>query len=118
MKFGDFHDQMQLQVLPESMKLPLIYVLPPFEIILALLLLSERKYAKGLYISITLLTAFTTYIALAIFGGLGHIPCSCGGVLEKLSWKEHLIFNLFFIVINLTTIRLLLIERRFSGEVT
>jgi hypothetical protein len=41
---------------------------------------------------------FTTYIFL-ILNFSDYIPCSCGGVLEKMGWTEHIVFNLIFIVI-------------------
>lgn len=54
---------------------------------------------KALYLSVGLMTVFTTYIIL-ILNFSSFIPCSCGGILEKLGWTEHLIFNLFFIFIG------------------
>ena len=39
---------------------------------------------------------FTAYIYL-ILNYSDFIPCSCGGVLEDLSWTQHLIFNIVFI---------------------
>jgi hypothetical protein len=35
-----------------------------------------------------------------------HLPCNCGGVLQKMNWRQHLIFNLFFICLSLIGIRL------------
>jgi len=26
-----------------------------------------------------------------------RIPCSCGGIIAKLSWGQHLVFNLIFL---------------------
>ncbi len=28
-----------------------------------------------------------------------HLPCSCGGVLQGLSWGQHLLFNLLFLLL-------------------
>ncbi|MCC9073533.1 hypothetical protein LNQ49_18305 [Flavobacterium sp. F-65] len=28
-----------------------------------------------------------------------YLPCSCGGILEKMSWLEHLIFNFIFVLL-------------------
>ncbi|WP_442892031.1 hypothetical protein [Chryseobacterium sp. VD8] len=33
------------------------------------------------------------------------MPCSCGGVIKNLTWPQHLIFNLFFVVITSLAIR-------------
>jgi hypothetical protein len=34
------------------------------------------------------------------------LPCSCGGIIAKLSWKEHVVFNLFFIANSVAGIKL------------
>jgi len=26
-----------------------------------------------------------------------NLPCSCGGVIQQLSWTQHIVFNLIFI---------------------
>lgn len=49
------------------------------------------------------MTMFTAYI-ISILNFASYVPCSCGGVLEKLSWSEHLIFNAVFIVFGLAGI--------------
>jgi hypothetical protein len=33
-----------------------------------------------------------------------HLPCSCGGVIKKLTWPQHLAFNIFFLLIAMTGI--------------
>ena len=47
----------------------------------------------GLYASFALMVAFTVYIFL-ILNYSDFVPCSCGGILEKMGWTEHLIFNI------------------------
>src|SRR5690606_23761035 len=39
------------------------------------------------------MTAFTVYIYL-ILNYSPFVPCSCGGILEKMGWTEHLWFNI------------------------
>ena len=60
----------------------------------------------GLYLSVTLLTLFSGYVLIVLLGAFGRIPCACGGVIELLGWKGHLVFNLFFLLINIQAIRL------------
>jgi len=60
----------------------------------------------------SLMTMFTVYI-VAILNFSDYIPCSCGGILEKLGWKEHLIFNATFVVLALAGI-VLSAERKIS----
>ena len=42
---------------------------------------------------------FTIYIAAMLLSG-SDIPCSCGGVLEEMSWGTHIIFNCFFVALS------------------
>ena len=56
--------------------------------------------------SFALMVMFTTYIII-ILNFSDFIPCSCGGVLEDLSWSEHIVFNLFFIVLAILGILIL-----------
>lgn len=84
----------------------LAYSIPVVEIITVGLLLVQRTRLVGLFIAFVLMTLFTGYVAMVLSNVFGRIPCSCGGVLEQLGWKEHLVFNLFFLVISITAIRL------------
>lgn len=57
----------------------------------------------GFYASFCLMVMFTAYIVV-ILNFSSFIPCSCGGVLEKLGWTEHLIFNSSFVLLGLAGI--------------
>ena len=76
------------------------------ELLLALLLCSIATRLTGLYGSFFLMVAFTVSIYL-ILNFSDFIPCSCGGIIEKLGWTEHLVFNLAFATLVLWTIVLL-----------
>jgi hypothetical protein len=76
------------------------WIVPFIEIILAFLLITSKYQRIGFFGSAILLFLFEIYIGSLLVSGL-HLPCSCGGVISKLSWKQHLIFNLFFIVLSL-----------------
>lgn len=77
------------------------------ELLIACLLCIRKTRLLALYMSLFLMILFTIYIAI-ILNFAANVPCSCGGVLEALGWKEHLIFNGSFIGIALIGI---LIER-------
>ena len=102
--FGHFQMQMHNQTLPLSVQWVLIYMLPPLEMAVAVLLVFSRTMVTGLYFSSVLLGLFSCYIALVIFHFFNRTPCSCGGILEKIGWVPHLFFNLFFLIITLTAI--------------
>lgn len=68
------------------------------EIIASVLLVFQKTRLIGLYLSFFLMVMFTTYIVI-ILNFSSFVPCSCGGVLEKMSWTEHLIFNVCFTIL-------------------
>src|SRR5687768_8901096 len=76
----------------------LSYSIPILEIIIALLLVWPRTQLAGFYSSLILLLVFIVYI-VAMLLSVSEIPCSCGGVIEKLSWPMHIVFNSFFALI-------------------
>jgi hypothetical protein len=80
--------------------------LPIGEIILATLLLFKKTQLKGLYVSLGLLSLFTVYLIYMV-NFTEHLPCSCGGVISKMSWKQHIFFNLFFVLLSAVGIWLL-----------
>ena len=81
------------------------YAVPAIEIGIALLLLIPRTLKMGLYGFVVIMTSFTIYIIAAMTLET-KLPCHCGGAIEKLSWGQHLWFNLAFIAIALFAIRL------------
>jgi uncharacterized membrane protein YphA (DoxX/SURF4 family) len=79
------------------------WLVPAVELIISALLVTLRFRLLALYASFGLMVMFTAYI-IAITQFSDYIPCSCGGVLEKLNWTEHLVFNLAFVVLTLLAI--------------
>ncbi len=74
------------------------WLIPTVEIIITILLALPRWRSIGLYASFGLMTLFTFYI-IAILSYSKELPCACGGVINTLDWKEHLVFNLFFVLL-------------------
>jgi uncharacterized membrane protein YphA (DoxX/SURF4 family) len=68
------------------------------ELLIAGLLLFDKTKNVALYLAFALMVMFTAYIII-ILNFSSFVPCSCGGVLEKMGWTEHLIFNIGFIVL-------------------
>jgi uncharacterized membrane protein YphA (DoxX/SURF4 family) len=81
------------------------WALPLTEFIVTLLLIIPRWRLKGLYASLGLMIAFTGYVA-AIMTFDKELPCSCGGIISLLSWKEHLILNSALILLAYAGVRL------------
>ncbi len=81
----------------------IVWLVPITELLITILLVYPKYRLLGLYASFSLMLMFTTYIFL-ILTFSDFIPCSCGGILEKLGWTEHLIFNMFFIAMAVLAI--------------
>jgi hypothetical protein len=81
----------------------LSWTLPLSEIVITLFLLVNATKLLGLYGSLFILTVFTLYIGFLLKFS-SYIPCSCGGLLGFLSWKQHLVFNIIFILVAVTGI--------------
>ena len=72
---------------------PLSIILPVSELLISFMLLFPRLRRKGLLAAFLLMLAFTAYVGgMMLFAP--HLPCSCGGVLNQLSWGGHLALNL------------------------
>ena len=87
---------------------------PFLEIVIAGLFLFPKFILTALYASFSLMSLFTTYIILVLKFS-DSIPCSCGGVISKLGWKEHLIFNLAFIALALLGILLVKKQKTYKN---
>lgn len=75
----------------------LSWLIPSIELMIVVLLLFQFTRIIGLYLSIFILATFTLYIAGMLLTSK-DLPCSCGGVISKLSWKNHIYFNCLFIL--------------------
>jgi uncharacterized membrane protein YphA (DoxX/SURF4 family) len=69
------------------------WFIPGLELVIAIMLMLQRLRHIALYSAFSLMVSFTAYI-IAILNFSTDIPCSCGGVFEKLGWSEHLVFNI------------------------
>ena len=93
MDFEKFQIQMTESPLLSAFAGFLPYVLIISEFIIAELLCYRITQNAGLLASFILMLFFTGYIALMLFTS-EILPCSCGGILEKMTWTEHLYFNI------------------------
>ena len=75
-----------------------VWLIPALEILIAFALAISRFRRTGLWAALFLMCLFTNYI-IAITRFSEYIPCSCGGVLSKMSWNQHLAFNIGFVLL-------------------
>jgi putative oxidoreductase len=113
-KFLDFHTfigEMNNQPLPKTWTPFLVWFIPCSEILICAALLFERTRLLGLYASLGLMSLFTIYSIIIILNFFGRIPCSCGGVIKRLTWRQHIVLNLFYMALSIAGI---IIQRRKS----
>jgi uncharacterized membrane protein YphA (DoxX/SURF4 family) len=77
----------------------LAWAVPASELLIAGLLVIPALRLAGLYASFLLMLSFTVYIAVMLLSG-SDIPCSCGGILEDMSWGAHIVFNSAYVALT------------------
>jgi len=98
LEFENFRVQLAQSPLLSSFAGWLAWAVPLAELIIALSLLSSRFRLPGLFAGFSLMVMFTSYIFIML-NYSSFIPCSCGGILEKLGWTAHLWFNIAFVLL-------------------
>ena len=79
------------------------WTIPLLELAVALLLIWKKTRLLGLYGVAVLMFLFTGY-TLAIVFFSPYRPCSCGGIISLLSWEQHLVLNMIFLLLALLAI--------------
>ena len=97
--FNTFQNQLGQSPLLSAYAHIISWAVPITEIGIAILIVTKKYHVLGLYGFYIMMVMFTTYIII-ILNFTSFTPCSCGGVLEKLGWTEHLIFNIIFIILS------------------
>lgn len=101
--FENFQVQISQSPLLSSYAGSISFLVIIVELIITALLITPKFRNFGLYGSLSMMTAFTMYIYL-ILEYSEFVPCSCGGILENMSWRTHLIFNACCVLILLVAI--------------
>jgi hypothetical protein len=95
--FKNFEVSMLFQHLPAWLTIPMTYVLPISEIVVAALMIPDKSRLKGIYGFLIMMTAFTLYVGAALLHLFPRAPCPCGGMLKSLGWGPHFLLNLLFV---------------------
>lgn len=103
LEFGLFKAQIGMSPVLAPVSTLVGWVVPLAEIIDSVMLLIPALRLKGLYLALAMMLSFTIYIIL-IMKLSAHLPCSCGGVIELLSWRDHLILNCAYILLAIAGI--------------
>lgn len=99
MDFENFQVQISASALLNRFSEILPYTIIIAEFLIAGLLCYRKTRKIGLIGSFVLMLVFTGYIIL-IISTRNNLPCSCGGILEKMSWHQHLYFNMGCVVLS------------------
>lgn len=83
----------------------LSWAVPAMEIVISFLLLIPNYRTIGLIASFGLMLLFTAYVAYMLITS-SHLPCSCGGIINKLSWQQHFWLNVFLTLLAASAIYL------------
>jgi len=103
--FSNFHLQLSKSPFITAFADPVAWTIPAGELLVALALIFKRTRLLGLYASLFLMTMFTAYI-YAMLHYSYDLPCSCGGIISKMSWTQHLWFNAGFVILCISGILL------------
>ncbi|MBT1711947.1 hypothetical protein KK062_27135 [Fulvivirgaceae bacterium PWU5] len=87
------------------------FLVPLIEIAIAVSLLIVRLQLIALYAAFSLMFLFSAYIWF-ILTFSPYVPCSCGGILDKMGWTEHLVFNIIFTLLAVVGIHLNLSQQK------
>ena len=78
---------------------------PAVELLVVVCIFIPLTSRIGIIAGVGLLVMFTAYIIFMLMTD-SHLPCSCGGVIAQLTWKQHILFNIFFIAAGILFIML------------
>ena len=108
MEYSVFKEQIGASPILHPIAPFIAWALPLAEFAVAVLLFIPAWRLWGLYASFILMLAFTGYV-IAIVSFSKELPCSCGGVLQEMSWSQHIVFNIVFTLLALVAA---LLERK------
>jgi len=105
MDFAVFKAQLEESPVLESVAPIIAWSLPFIEFVVCFLLFFPRYRLIGLYASLIMMVTFTAYVIILLITS-PELPCSCGGIIEALSWQGHLIFNSVMVLLSVAGIRM------------
>jgi hypothetical protein len=110
-EFQNFQAQLGQSPMLSAFAVPVSYMVIVTEFAIAIGLALRSMQLASLYAAYTMMILFTAYIII-ILNYSSFIPCSCGGILEKMGWDEHLVFNIVFALLALVAITIMTANKR------
>ena len=103
MNLGDFQLKLGQSPFISHISKFVSWTIPLAELATAFLLTFNKTRLVGFYFAFGLMFLFTGYVFQMLHFSY-FLPCSCGGVLEEMSWKQHLYFNACFTLLSVAGI--------------
>ena len=88
------------------------WLIPIGELLIVGALLINKTKKIGLYCALVTMIIFTCYVWYFVHNPT-HRPCSCGGIIQKMNWRQHLYFN---IILTVLTFIAILIDNKVIGR--
>ncbi|MBT1711937.1 hypothetical protein KK062_27085 [Fulvivirgaceae bacterium PWU5] len=107
----NFERQLQDSPVLRDISWPVAIVVPLLEIGIAVLIAIPKAKLRGLFMATSLMIIFTLYIII-ITQFASHIPCACSGVLQSMTWTQHFIFNIVFLILGIIAMTIHKLESR------
>src|SRR5690349_18587018 len=82
---------------------PLAAVVPGLELFTAVLLIIPVSRRLGLWMAAAIILVFTLYIGYML-ATASTLPCTCAGIFEQMTWRQHLLFNFCFLALAVTSL--------------
>ncbi|SFF07132.1 hypothetical protein SAMN05518672_11563 [Chitinophaga sp. CF118] len=98
-QYDFYYNDLLRSPLLSSVAYPISILIPGSELIVAVLLIPDRTRKYGFIGSLILMALFTLYVGYVLTLTTDR-PCTCGGIIRQLSWRNHLIFNLIFLAMG------------------
>lgn len=109
--YAEFKEQLIYSPVGNRFAGVLAWLVPATELIIAVSLFIPAYRKVGFCLSFLLMLTFTGYVYYVLHF-VYEVPCACGGVLSRMGWKEHLVFNIIYTLIALAGI---LLSQKYSS---
>lgn len=98
LEFEDFRVQLAQAPMLSAYAGILAWLVPLSEIITVFFIFYDKTRSLGFLCAFVVMVMFSAYIFIILNYSV-FVPCSCGGIIEQLNWTEHLVLNLFFVLL-------------------
>ncbi len=90
-----FEDTFSKLPFADLLEVRMYSLVPIIELSIVILLVIPRLRQIGLYCTFFLMLFFALFVLYMVLF-VPKVPCSCGGLIKTMSWKQHIILNVLF----------------------